>query len=346
MDRVIIFDRHGKRGVEVQAIVSSVTWGMGEVTDAKILIPLPEDKLTEDLIQFANLVLLQNENLPDWAGVMVPPPTWKAAGIELVVKSPEHYLRNRLTEIEYTPSRTVGSAVLSMIRRTQARDPLPFRISHNHFDAGGAIGGEESIKKGLYIYDVIQTLQDLHPFEWWFDIRTNRGAPLFVPHWSSFRNIKGEPIEVGENGNASWGEPRLVESGDLSSSFTAVQANSISGGKSSTFDLKRRIDKFGLWEEVVSVENLSVGAERPEEVNKRIKDSRLLRCFHIRVPLGSLSMSMRPGSVHLFDAPDVGFTGGQLGTHTTVRVDQMSYSDNEGQLTAVVYEYLENEVET
>jgi hypothetical protein len=155
----------------------------------------------------------------------------------------------------------------------------------------------------------------------------------------------GLPIEVGDNGNADWASNGLVENGAPVSQYIAFTKDAeFAIGSASAFRVDTLFDKHGLWEMPVEAEQMPNGGGRPQEVKAAIQQNRIIRGFHIQAFLGSLTKSMRPGSVHLLSAPDLGYSGGQRGVNTVVRIDQMSFNSENGYLEVVAFEYEGTEI--
>jgi hypothetical protein len=342
--RTLIYNKDGAEAIEINARVSSVTYGMnGDVTTTSLHIPITDSKINKDLITVGNIVVIEDENLPAWGGVLWTPISWGRDALTLEVKSPEFYLEHRVTKREYDPSMLIGSVVRGMIRRSNKDAPLPFVVTN--IDTGGQVGGDDSIKKGEFILDVIQSLQEAHPFEWWIETERRGTKPMFNLYLQPRRQTIGLPIEIGANGNADWATNGMVETGDPISQYVAFTKDAeFAIGAASQFKVNTLFDRHGLWESSVQVEQIPSGGGRPEEVKAAIQQNKINRGFHIQAFLGSLTKSMRPGSVHLLSAPDLGVSAGQRGVNTVVRVDQMSFSSDNGYLEVVAFEYEGTEI--
>jgi hypothetical protein len=337
--RCIIYDKNGANAREVKVNIQNVTWGTGEVTEANIGIPITEPKLDRDLIKQNNLVLLEDEDLIPWGGVLEPPHSWDDSMVGVVAKSPESYLQGRHTSREYSSSATVGSVIHRMIQKTVNQFYLPYKVKKTNIETTGTLGGETNLENGTVIYDALRDIADNNDVVWWFETIKQNGSPLFNFFAQSSRATEGLPIEIGANGNAAWGSKGIVESGKVISSYLAKTRDSQFGvGKTSRFLVQDLLDDYGFYEKTVDVESIPVGGGMPKEVRAEIKKNRAVRLFHIYAYLGELTKTMHPGSVHLLNGSRLGFTGGQRGVSTVVQIIQMLFNESNGVLEVVAFE--------
>ena len=73
--RCLVGDVSGRIIGELSPEIGPISWRLNEVGRAEFSVARTDDKATEDTLGFGNRIAFQFENgLPDWAGVIDPPP--------------------------------------------------------------------------------------------------------------------------------------------------------------------------------------------------------------------------------------------------------------------------------
>lgn len=93
-----IFNKHGNLLAEVEPAFEYVNWRLNNVGRARFALPYSDEKCTQDILKFGNLVLLSFENgLPDWGGVIDPPRKRTDGSVSISAYSGEWLLGLRYT---------------------------------------------------------------------------------------------------------------------------------------------------------------------------------------------------------------------------------------------------------
>lgn len=109
VDRVRIFARDGSPLVEFKAKVER-SWALGDEGRAQFVYP---SRITEivnrDVLQYGNWVLVENDQLPAWVGVIDTPRTWTARSVRVSVYSPEKVFSQRRGMLEVQKNGSAGA---------------------------------------------------------------------------------------------------------------------------------------------------------------------------------------------------------------------------------------------
>ena len=88
-DRIRIFDRTGRALVEFRAAVSR-SWAIGLEGRANMMLASREaDYVYRGALEFGNWLLVENDTLPAWVGVIDTPRIWSARTVEVNAYTPE-----------------------------------------------------------------------------------------------------------------------------------------------------------------------------------------------------------------------------------------------------------------
>jgi hypothetical protein len=89
-DRIRIFSRTGIEMVQFSALVSR-SWAIGEEGRAEFTIPTRKTNVAnETVLRYGNWLLLENNVLPTWVGMIDTPRSFNAASITVSAYAPEH----------------------------------------------------------------------------------------------------------------------------------------------------------------------------------------------------------------------------------------------------------------
>jgi len=129
--RLWIADRFGVVRDEVVAHVESVSWILNGIGRLRFTLAQSDVKATPDNLQFGNRVLVRFANgLPDWAGVILPPRRWSAAGtVEVTAYTIEQLLQYRLTDRgRYFNEVPAGAIFAAILTEAQYAEPLNITV--------------------------------------------------------------------------------------------------------------------------------------------------------------------------------------------------------------------------
>lgn len=344
--RVLIFNQFGSNPREVDARIEYMEWNDTHVTDARLSMALTDSKLKQRLLKKGNMILIETADIQKWAGVIMTPTSWRSDRVEFTAKSHLYYLARQVPTGTFNLDMTAGALALRMIWSARVRAGFsPFITREQRVDTGG----QAAVGKVRRFYTVLDNLRHLarkNGFEFWLNPRITGGELKFHLNWQQRKQKRGGSIEIGENGNAAWGNPAVVESGDLITAWHVEETEMGGKGNRRVFLVAdKAAAKFGHWEGVATVKRIDSGKERTPEFQRTVQEhGRPEKRYRIQVQIGAgnkykLSREIEPGSIHWLYGPDMDFTKGRQGTIKRVRVTDMAYKENDPFLDVVAKEW-------
>lgn len=341
--RVIIFDRDGIALAEIEGDVER-DWILNETSACTIIHSTQTtSKLNNKIFAPGNRVLVQSNDVQDWAGVMWYPWAWKQSELKVAALGAELYLARRNINSKPPTGMDLAGALQHLLEN--ARGAPVFMSGRDN--VAGSIAGELSdntITEEMTILQGLDALADSFYAEWWLEPRYSNQRLEWELYFHQNRQYEGIDIVIGGEQSACFLNPdnMMSISGDL---VTFVKAKIQAGANTiprESFD-NAAIAKHGLWEASVSFEYTSM-AQVDAQITAWLLENALPKVrYNVRIipeRNRKLSKSLRPGSWHNFIAPDVGFFQGGVGTRDVVRVVGMSYNDADGFIDVVAEQRL------
>lgn len=349
--QILMFDKHGLNPFEMDGEVTQMGWSDRSVTEARLTIPLSTantGKIAFDKSMIARMVYIRGDDIPEWGGVIWTPISFEAGVIKLTAFSGLYYLDGRLPVMTDDKERTAGAAVVYMIRGSKKRGFLPVLALDAYIDKGGdATKGK--IRQENTILENMQRISRRNGFEFWLDPELVDGKLRFFLNWGERKRNEGSPIEVGKYGNATWGNPGKVISGNVVSVWF-VEERDIPTGDDNRQIIHTTLSKelYGHWEKKLVVEKISAGKAESAEFKRAVEEFAhpvTKYRFRVRLGAGQLSKEVEPGSIHFLNGPGVGFEGGLQGTSTTVRITDTDYQEGRGYVDCIGKEWTDTDKE-
>jgi hypothetical protein len=94
MSIILVFDYTGAKLYELEANVRR-SWALNQEGDAEFALSLYDPKMREDLIRFGNWIVVRDNRLPDWVGMIEPDRTWSVGMVGVTAYSAERIFRYR-----------------------------------------------------------------------------------------------------------------------------------------------------------------------------------------------------------------------------------------------------------
>jgi hypothetical protein len=128
--RAMIADRFGQLLTEVVGDVGPVSWVLNGVGRASLTLSLRDPKCREEYLQIGNrLLLLFDNGLPPWGGVLDLPRTWQSGTVTVSAYGIERLLEFRCTgKNDSFYERPVGHIFQELLRREETQDPMGIRM--------------------------------------------------------------------------------------------------------------------------------------------------------------------------------------------------------------------------
>lgn len=123
VDRVRIFQRDGTPIAEFKARVER-SWSLGNEGRAQFIYASRiTDIVNRDVLQYGNWVLIENDQLPPWVGVIDTPRTWTPRTVRVSIYTPEKVFEWRRGDLEVKKNGSAGALfryLLSLVNGAEA----------------------------------------------------------------------------------------------------------------------------------------------------------------------------------------------------------------------------------
>jgi len=340
IDRVRIFSRSGTQLTEFRASVAR-SWAIGQEGAAGCELKTSATYLTEENIQFGNWLLVENNMLPPWVGMIDFPREWSANTVSIYAYSPERIFTYRVGPEEETFSGSAGVIFRKLIELTNEIEPTV--ILPGYIWRGGD-RRREKINPATLDSD-FKRIVERSGEEYEFVPRVDNQGTLRI--YARWRKRLGDRTEYylthGSGGNLELLEQALVEDGPIVNDVIAY-------GTGATWAEKERgrarnrysINKYGLRQTVLKDKKTDDPATLENYANRYLQQHRnpVRRLFGSALNKGSTFDFIKLGNVVNMVLKNSGFHGGVTGTETRTRIIGMAYDPDMGHKIDLVLEEL------
>ena len=342
MQRIRVFDRSGKFRAEFVGSSHRV-WALGDVGMAEFTLATKESKVTRENLEFGNFVLIEDDYLPPWVGVIDPPRGWDDGLIKVTAYDPLHLLETRYPLREGNLDLTAGSMFRQIIEWARVQELPALAV------------GDIWSGKGARKYPV-NTDTDLAGTV--LDLRGQSGHEYtFTHYWTSPTSIgvkanwyeaigKLQTRELNEK-NCQLMSPSALEDGPVLNRIVASSSAQSSADRLTvTVEDADSIAAWGLRvgkinpPDADSIAALTNAAEAELGKYKRPKLVLNLRVTNH----GGLFRYLRLGNVFPVDLHSIGFQQSRLGIKTNVRLNSIALFSEESTAILVADEVFDVEV--
>jgi hypothetical protein len=127
MSRILVFDRNGNALAELEATCER-SWLLSDVGKATFSLSTQDKKCRREFLQFGNLVYIEHEKLPVWAGVIDVPRKWESGKVTVTAYSGEKLLSYRIGPLNRTLRGSTKTVLKTIMELAQQEEPLPMVI--------------------------------------------------------------------------------------------------------------------------------------------------------------------------------------------------------------------------
>lgn len=326
---VTMYTFDGKLIAELQTYTRRF-WARNDLGGATIWISVNDRNYSDQLLQIGNRVVIEHDRLPIWAGELVAPQTNYAGVVELNAQSGEGALKNAILQNRRDYKSTPASVIRALIQdvneqgdlfiREGTLDDMPFNVrAHGNLNTA---------------YDVLQKLIKDKGGNWWVEPKIDaNGRLIFQVNYSDVRGIRyndypvlmeGQNIEEGSR-------PLMVTQSNPINSVIAV-SRSI-GNKASIVgraDDTASIAKIGLRQTLIDSEAEDISGVNADAARHLLINKNGTRLFNVTAAnQGDLFSFMKLGNIMPLEVSSVGFSDGQRGLSTFVKINGIAYYDLE-----------------
>ena len=122
-DRIRVFDRTGAPVAEFRASVSR-SWMIGDEGRAEFDYPTRKtDVVSKRVLNFGNWILIENNVLPPWVGMIDFPREWTTRVVTVKAYTPERQFLYRRGPLELTVRGSAGDIFTTLIQLTNSASP-------------------------------------------------------------------------------------------------------------------------------------------------------------------------------------------------------------------------------
>jgi len=333
--RIQIFSNTGSRIGEIDANVTR-SWKLNDYGSGSFAMSLEDAKAVVDYLQFGNFVYMTNDKLPDWGGMIDTPRTWGNGIITSSIYQAEYALRSENTGHRIDKFSGSPGGIFTELTNKKIGTTIPVLPG----DIFGSGVEQTKVYNYASVYQACKDLADESGHDWDLSPAIDaNGSLYFIANWYEHKGVDRQ-YHLYEDLNIRLSDRVLIEQGTISnrvigfgngSAWTSKPAAQINDEESSS---KYGYRTFAVSLSVDSLTQVSEGVRNYLAENKEPR-----RTFDlIALDVGDTYNNIRIGDTLPIDFYTVGFTGGEVGLNTRVRVLQMTFDDIQNQLRLVVDE--------
>ena len=338
MSTIRLFDKTGVplQGGEFDALVDR-SWVLNGIGQANITIAKTDASCTDTLLKFGNRILIQEDDMGSWGGVILPPRNWTADGITFTAYTIEKLLEHRYPGASsYTGyAGDIFEDLISSANITE--DTL---IDFGTAYAGGESWTEETTDT---IYKALAAIAKRTGQDWVIEPGIDSvGKMEWAAYWRSSRGedlSESVVLEEGTHFKIATG-PLLSEQGPIYNSIKLVKYDGVGITTTATATDATSIATYGTLQGLFS-ETVPTGYTAQTYCDYLLsvyKEPR--KTFKLSVINDEVDTlkNIRLGNTISILLVTYGFTGNGLGIEMHVRIMAMEADERDSTLTLVVSE--------
>jgi hypothetical protein len=343
VDRIRIFDRTGSPVAEFRASAKR-SYVVGDTGRLQFQYPARKtDVVNEDVLVFGNWILVQNSVLPPWIGVLDTPRTWSSRNVVVSAYTPERAFGWRIGPLEEVLTGSAGTIFEKLLQKVNIAEPTILR-------AGSIWRGGTQRQMTVNPSPLNEYLQELwersgEDYTWGASI-TADGKLLVYGHWFPFLGAEtGVLLHEGiGGGNIEATGTVLVEDGPIVNSvFAYGEGETWQSKPNVTVTQAPSVGKYGLRQEGVEYSGVADMTTLQENGKQHVLEFRRpARSFSVTaINVGDTFKHIKLGNIFTLQLQSVGFTDGQTGYTSRVRIVGMSFNpETPNKIQLVVREVL------
>jgi hypothetical protein len=322
-DTVKIFNIDGSVQVaQFQARVER-SWAIGDESRATFTYSSRKTEIVnDDVLRFGNYVLLQNDALMDWVGVIDIPRKSGPRVVQVHCYSPEHVFGWRRGPLERTLTGSAGTIFANLLSYVNTAQPTP--ITSGSIWRGGP-QREETINPTPLSEDLLRLYERSQEEYQWRPVVTDSGRLLIYADWLERLGVDTPALlhEGKGGGNLEATSNILVEDGPIINDILAY-------GEGLTWNTKPNITvpahdsiaRYGLRQSAKEYQGVTSGATLKVHADKELaKFSEPPKTFTLTaLNVGDTFKYIRMGNRMNLQFQNIGFSSGISGLEIKVRI--------------------------
>jgi hypothetical protein len=333
-----VFDKTGVplQGGDIDALADR-PWILNGIGQANITIAKTDASCTDTLLRFGNRILIQEDDMGSWGGILLPPRNWTADGITFAAYTIEKLLEHRYPGASsYTGY--AGDIFEDLIASANTTEDT--LIDFGTAYAGGVSWTEEPTDT---VYKAMTTIAKRTGQDWAIEPQIDSVGKLeWQAFWYSSRgqDLSGDVVfEEGTHFKIASG-PLLSEQGPIYNSIKLVKYDGVGITTTATATDATSIAAYGTLQGIFN-ETVPTGYTVQTYCDYLLsvyKEPR--RTFKLSVINDAVDTlkNIRLGNTIKIVLVTYGFTGNGLGTTAKVRIQAIEADERDSTLTLVVNE--------
>lgn len=326
-ERIRIFKRDGSAIAEFRANVPR-SWVIGTEGRAQFDYSTRKtDIVNEDVLQFGNWLLIENDQLPPWVGVIDTPRTWATRKVTISAYTPEHVFGWRIGPLEEVITGSAGTIFTRLINRVNQAEQTIIRAGSIWY---GGPQRQETINPTLLNQNLKQLWENSHEDYAWTPRVGADGRLVVYGKWVPILGEEtGALLHEGKGGgNIEAVDRIMIEDGPILNSILAYgDGETWTSRPNVTVKGAGSIGRYGLREvgeefrSTQSITTLTANATA-----KLAEFSTPARSFQLNaLNVGDTFKYISLGNILKLQLQSVGFGMGGLGFMGRVRIIGMQY---------------------
>lgn len=337
MSTIIFYDFDGAEITRLGNVVIERDWVLNGIGEATFNIPNLNPKTLEDVIQFGTFVIVEQDRLPDWGGVVDVDRDWDGAVIGVSLYSAEKMLTWRKTPHDELLKGTAGALISKLIGYANIDEDT--RIYGGSI-YGGGVSREETL--GKQCWDHIDQIRRRSGCDVFITPELdNTGCIRFALDWHQKLGVKStfelrEGVNLERDGRRVLAERgpiinEITGLGDVGTNKTRIK---ITKRNQVSIDLYRLRSKNRVYDGNKDMGTLTENVLADLEIT-----AFPYRLFYLTaLDVGDTFVELEMGNTYPLFMNTVGFMGADFGVETFVRVLGMKYKERENKIELTLME--------
>lgn len=339
MSTLRLFDKNGVPipGGDIDALVDR-SWVLNGIGHANITIAKTDPACTATRLKFGNRILIQEDDMGTWGGIILPPRSWAASPVQFTAYTIEQLLKDGRYPAASSYSGYAGGIFEDLIASANATEDTLINFGYAY--EGGESWTEETTES---VYNAMTSIAKRTGQDWEIEPSIDSiGNIQWTAYWRLSRGqdlSESVVLEEGKHFELAGG-PLLVEQGPI---YNSIKLVAFDGVGSTTTVMAEDEDSIALYGALQGLFNKTVPTGYTAQtycdhllsVHKQPRKTFKLAVINDDVDtLGSI----RLGNTVTIRLVTYGFTGNGLGLKTQVRILAIEADERDSTLTLVVNE--------
>lgn len=330
-ERIRIFNRQGIELCDVRAFVER-SWIMGDEGRASFTLASSDLAANEDFIQFGNWLLVENDYLPSWVGIIDTPREWGIRTVTVNAFTPERQLALRRGPLEEKVTGSAGTIFERIINLVNAAEPTPIAVGDIY---RGGSQREETLNPTTFNQDLRRIYSRSAEEYSWRPVVTSKRLVVYADWQIRLGSNVDIALEEGQGGgNIEATDAPMIEDEPIINDVLGYGDGTAWTSKpNAVAQDSDSIAKYGLRQasKEWSGTNLATIATNNNNYLATVKNP--VRLFDIQaLNVGEVFINLRLGNKMPLKMQSVGFGG----VNTNVRILGMYYNPADGQKVELV----------